>query len=167
MMLTAISHGYPEYRMQYQERWLRLSEVKWLLHNHASPLVSQRAGTGHEAVSSWVCIRNHRRFAQVCTGAGPGPEAVSSWVCIRIHCRFAHEQMCVCSVVSDSLWPHGLQPTRLFCPWNFPGKNTGVVVISFSRGSSQPRDWTHVSWASCIGQGLLHYMGSNWLYTHL
>ena len=31
-----------------------------------------------------------------------------------------------CSVVSDSLWPHGLQPARLLCPWNFPGKNTGV-----------------------------------------
>ena len=26
----------------------------------------------------------------------------------------------------NSLWPHGLQPTRLFCPWDFPGKNTGV-----------------------------------------
>ena len=22
--------------------------------------------------------------------------------------------------------PHGLQPTRLLCPWNAPGKNTGV-----------------------------------------
>ena len=22
--------------------------------------------------------------------------------------------------------PHGLQPTRLLCPWNFPGKSTGV-----------------------------------------
>ena len=31
-----------------------------------------------------------------------------------------------CSVVSDSLWPHGLQPARLLCPWNFPGKSTGV-----------------------------------------
>ena len=30
------------------------------------------------------------------------------------------------SVVSDSLWPHGLQPARLFCPWDSPGKNTGV-----------------------------------------
>ena len=29
-----------------------------------------------------------------------------------------------CSVVSDSLQPHGLS-TRLLCPWNFPGKNTG------------------------------------------
>ena len=27
--------------------------------------------------------------------------------------------------MSDSLWPHGLGPTRLLCPWNSPGKNTG------------------------------------------
>ena len=30
------------------------------------------------------------------------------------------------SAVSNSSWPHGLQPTRLLCPWNFPGKSTGV-----------------------------------------
>ena len=30
------------------------------------------------------------------------------------------------SVVSDSLRPHGLQPTRLLCPWDFPGKSIGV-----------------------------------------
>ena len=30
------------------------------------------------------------------------------------------------SVVSNSLRPHGLQPTRLLRLWNFPGKNTGV-----------------------------------------
>ena len=99
-----------------------------------------------------------------------------------------------CSVVSDSLWPHGL-----YSPWNSLGQNTEVgslcllpgifptqgsnpglshcrlilyqlshkgspfymcvcvcvcvcinmywsgVAISFSRGSSQPRDWTQVS----------------------
>ena len=31
-----------------------------------------------------------------------------------------------CSVVSDSSWPHGLQPTRLLRPWDSPGKSTGV-----------------------------------------
>ena len=30
------------------------------------------------------------------------------------------------SVMSDSLWPHGRQPSRLLCPWDSPGKNTGV-----------------------------------------
>ena len=30
------------------------------------------------------------------------------------------------SVVSDSYWPRGLQPTRLLRPWDFPDKSTGV-----------------------------------------
>ena len=30
------------------------------------------------------------------------------------------------SVVSDSVWPYRRQPTRLPCPWDSPGKNTGV-----------------------------------------
>ena len=30
------------------------------------------------------------------------------------------------SVVSASLQPHRLLPTRLLYPWNFPGKNTEV-----------------------------------------
>ena len=30
------------------------------------------------------------------------------------------------SVMSDSLQPHGRQPTRLCCPWDSPGKNAGV-----------------------------------------
>ena len=35
--------------------------------------------------------------------------------------------MCAsCSVVSDSLRPRGLRPSRLLCPWDSPGKNTGV-----------------------------------------
>ena len=33
---------------------------------------------------------------------------------------------CAHSVMSDSLRSHGLQPTRLLCPWDSPGKNTGV-----------------------------------------
>ena len=30
------------------------------------------------------------------------------------------------SVVSNSLQPHVLYPTRLLCPWESPGENTGV-----------------------------------------
>ena len=36
------------------------------------------------------------------------------------------ECMLCLSVKSNSLQPHGLQPAKLLCPWNFPGKNTGV-----------------------------------------
>ena len=31
-----------------------------------------------------------------------------------------------CSVMFDSSRPHGLQPTRLLRPWDFPGKRTGM-----------------------------------------
>ena len=30
------------------------------------------------------------------------------------------------SVLSDSFRPHGLEPNKLLCPWNSPGKNTRV-----------------------------------------
>ena len=102
-----------------------------------------------------------------------------------------HQQMLLpsCLVVSDSLWPHGLQPIRLLCPWSSPGKNTGVgchallqgifptqgsnpgllhcrqilwlshqgsprilewVTHPFSRGSSQPRNRTGVSYTAAL-----------------
>ena len=38
------------------------------------------------------------------------------------------------SVVSDSLRPHGLWPTRLLCLWNSPGNNTGVGCLFFLQG---------------------------------
>ena len=38
------------------------------------------------------------------------------------------------SVTSDSLRSHGLQPARLLCPWNSPGKNTGVGCHSLFQG---------------------------------
>ena len=41
--------------------------------------------------------------------------------------RISNQQMMFSrSVVSDSLRPWGLQPARLLCPWDFPGKNTRV-----------------------------------------
>ena len=38
------------------------------------------------------------------------------WRCLLLFSR---------SVMSDSLRPHGLQPIRLLCPWDLPGKSTG------------------------------------------
>ena len=34
--------------------------------------------------------------------------------------------ICACSAVPDSFPPHGLQPTKLLCPWDFRGKNIGL-----------------------------------------
>ena len=45
--------------------------------------------------------------------------------------------MCACwiaSGMSDSLRPHGLQPARLLCPWDSPGKNIGVGCHALLQG---------------------------------
>ena len=38
------------------------------------------------------------------------------------------------SVMADSLRPHRLQPARLLCPWDSPGKNTGVGCHALLQG---------------------------------
>ena len=42
---------------------------------------------------------------------------------------FVSEKSQSCSVVSDSLWPHGL-----YSPWNSPGQNTGLGSLSLLQG---------------------------------
>ena len=47
----------------------------------------------------------------------------------------SQRSVCVsCSVVSDSLTPHGLQPTRLLYPWDSPSKNIGVGCCILLQG---------------------------------
>ena len=41
-----------------------------------------------------------------------------------------------CSVLSDSLWPHGL-----YSPWNSPGQNTGVGSLSLLQGIFPTQRW--------------------------
>ena len=45
------------------------------------------------------------------------------------------------SVVSDSLWPHGL-----YNPWNSPGQNSGVDNFSLIQGIFPTRDQTQASY---------------------
>ena len=79
--------------------------------------------------------------------------------------------MCYCaqSLTCVQLFgTHGLQPTRLPCPWNFPSKEAGVGCHCFSRGSSQSRNQTGVPCVSCIGGQILYhqyYVGSTSKYT--
>ena len=56
--------------------------------------------------------------------------------CDRQHFSFAFcVHACqVASFMSDSLWPHGLQPARLLRPWDSPGKNTGVGCHALLQG---------------------------------
>ena len=58
----------------------------------------------------------------------------------------------VLSYVRLSVTPWTVQSTRLLCPWNSPGTNTGVGCHFLLRGSSQPRDRTHVTCVSRTGR---------------
>ena len=74
---------------------------------------------------------------------------------------FSESPLCVlkclvASVVSDSFGPHGVLPTRLLCPWDSPARILEWVAMPSSRGSSQPRDQTHISYVSCMGRQLLY-----------
>ena len=59
----------------------------------------------------------------------------SPWAIGLCACLLSH------SFVSDSLQPHGLWPTRLLCPWNFPGKKTGVGGHFLLQGSFLTQGW--------------------------
>ena len=55
--------------------------------------------------------------------------------------------MCVsCSVLSDSLWLHGVNPPDSSVHAIFQATILGWVSISLCKGSSWPRDQTHVSY---------------------
>ena len=52
----------------------------------------------------------------------------------KVQLQVANTCVCTCSVMVNSFWPHGLSPTRLLCPWNFPGKNTGMSCHFLHQG---------------------------------
>ena len=65
----------------------------------------------------------------------------------------------VCSVVSDSMQPQGLQPARFLCPWDSPGKNTGVgchVVLHIFLIQKLNPSLLHCRWILCH----LHHLGN-------
>ena len=83
----------------------------------------------------------------------------------KAHCKVLSLYMCAHSVVSDSSQPHG--------DCSLPGSSAhGIsqeripewVAISFSRGSSWPRDWSHAFCISCTGRQVpypLSHLGSS------
>ena len=75
----------------------------------------------------WTYLQRRNGDADVGNGlvdtAGEG-EARTNWESSIYVYTLTHSQSH--SNVSDSLRPHGLQPAKLLCPWDFPGKNTGV-----------------------------------------
>ena len=93
----------------------------------------------------WVCHTstwsNHAKSLQSCPtlcdpidGSPPGSPVPGilqartlEWVAISFSSAWRwKEKVKSLSLVSDSWRPHGLQPTRLLRPWDFPGKSAGA-----------------------------------------
>ena len=67
------------------------------------------------------------------------PHLLSTWLPIML-----------AFVLSHSLWPMDCSPPGSLVHGVLQARILEWVAISFSRGSSRPRDWTHVSCISCI-----------------
>ena len=77
---------------------------------------------------------------------------ILEWVAISFSNAWKWKWKWSHSVMSNSFRLHGLQPTRLLCPWNFPGKGTGVGCHYPFKGPVSK--YSHVgSWASTYGWG--------------
>ena len=77
-----------------------------------------------------------------------------TWISIYKIMKWDSCITCACAYSLSHVWlfmTQGLQPARLLCPWDSPGKSTGVGSHSLFWGSSQPRDQTLIS---CISGGL-------------
>ena len=80
------------------------------------------------------------------------------WKCTQHHLIISCDQSLSCV---DSLQPHGLYSTRLFCPWNFPGKNIGVGFHVCLQGTFPTHGLNRIT---CFGRQItnlpLCYLGS-------
>ena len=70
-------------------------------------------------------------------------------LCCTLVCVLSHVQL---------LMPHGLWPTRIFCPWNFQGKNTGVGWHFLFQGIDPTQGSNHcLSCLTCINRQILYH----------
>ena len=68
---------------------------------------------------------------------------------------FVRAQLLSCVWLFVILWTVARQsPLSVEFPLS---KNTGVHCHFLLRGSSQPRDWTYISWVSCISRHILYH----------
>jgi len=83
-------------------------------------------------------------------------------VCVRTHARLLQSCLTLCYPMDCS--PPGSTVHRIL-----QARIVEWIAIPFSRGSSRPRDWTQVSYRSCIVRLVLyhwHHLGSYWTRGH-
>ena len=90
---------------------------------HLNSVISSNTGENTFLINK--CLKKHEYNQYVCFPQNFMQHILHTYIrslvqaVMACHCQVA-------SVMSDSVRPHGLQPTRLLCPRDSPGKDTGV-----------------------------------------
>ena len=66
--------------------------------------------------------------------------------------------------MSNILWPHELQSTRILCPWDFPGKKTREGCHFLLQGIFSTQRLNHIS---CIGRRILYHLTTKEAHVHI
>ena len=86
------------------------------------------------------------------------PQGPAAWRLSSCAAPYLRVRLCMCAVVSYSLRPVDSSPPGSSVHRTFQARILEWVAMPFSKGSSQPRDRTHVS---CLGKwALYHHLGS-------
>ena len=99
-------------------------------------------------VGSWIKQQNYRKTS---TSAS----LTTLNLCAGMHAKSL--QLCL-----TLLQPHGLQSARLLCPWDSPGKNTGVGYHALLQGNLSISGIKHMSLMSPVLADEFFTTGANW-----
>ena len=115
--------------------------------SHASTSSKETHGAGSEAV---VCQLQHPSEVpgELSKTQIMRPHTLSVWFTTY------KAVVIIAKLCPTPLWLNGLSPLGSNVHGILPTRTLEWVAISFSRGSSQPRNQTHVS---CIGRQILHH----------
>ena len=103
----------------------------------------------------WELVMDREAWHAVVHWVAKSWTRLSNWTELNVilvsSCNiFSYRWYSICSVTQScpTLWPHGLQHTRLLCPWNSPGQNTGVGSRSLLQ-EIFPIQWSNPGLLDC------------------
>ena len=85
--------------------------------------------------------------------SSPLPRILQARTLERVAISFSNTWKWSHSVVSDPRRPHGLQPSRLLYPWDFPGNSTGLgcrCLLPWDALYELWSQWWRLTWPKCL-----------------
>ena len=126
--------------MEGKNAWIRINLPDCL------PLYyNGKSSWPHKITRRWVCLREGRRMRVSCLtnlswldpfgfGLAFSQALVQARIPASLLVSGCVPAVCLVTQSCLTLWLCRLQPTRLLCPWDSPGKNTKVGSHSFLQG---------------------------------